>query len=95
MLGVLDSIEAQLRDQYLKQNESLKKIADLQKIEEKENLIIERLDRLEQVQLNFLTQMNGGAAPGGKAQAVGIRMSQVYQQLITSPTNIVQGTIIS
>jgi hypothetical protein len=54
MMTVLDTIEQQLRDQYLKQNESLKKIADLQKIEEKENLILERLERLEQIQITMI-----------------------------------------
>jgi hypothetical protein len=43
MLNTLNSIEQQMKDQYLKQNESLKRISDLRRIEDKENMILERL----------------------------------------------------
>jgi hypothetical protein len=42
-----------MRDQYLRQNEQLKKISELQKIYDRETVIIERLERMEQVQLSL------------------------------------------
>lgn len=54
-----------MRDQYLRQNEQLKKIGDLQKIQDKENLILERLDRMEKVQLSLINQL--GASSGSNA----------------------------
>jgi hypothetical protein len=48
MLLMIEGLESQLRDQFLKQNDQLKRITQLSKIEEKETMILERLDRLEQ-----------------------------------------------
>jgi hypothetical protein len=45
---MIEGLESQLRDQFLKQNDQLKRITQLSKIEEKETMILERLDRLEQ-----------------------------------------------
>lgn len=48
MLLMIEGLETQLRDQFLKQNDQLKRITQLSKIEEKETMILERLDRMEQ-----------------------------------------------
>lgn len=48
MLLMIEGLESQLRDQFLKQNDQLKRITQLSKIEEKEIMILERLDRMEQ-----------------------------------------------
>jgi hypothetical protein len=48
MFLMIEGLETQLRDQFLKQNDQLKRITQLSKIEEKETMILERLDRLEQ-----------------------------------------------
>jgi hypothetical protein len=48
MLLMIEGLETQLSDQFLKQNDQLKRITQLSKIEEKETMILERLDRLEQ-----------------------------------------------
>lgn len=50
-----------MRDQYLRQNEQLKKINELQKIYDRETVIIERLERMEQVQLNLFNQLNSSS----------------------------------
>jgi GTPase Era involved in 16S rRNA processing len=57
-----------MRDQYLRQNEQLKKISELQKIYDRETIIIERLERMEQVQLSLFNQLNSSNGSSGLQQ---------------------------
>lgn len=57
MMNILEGIDNTMKEQYLKQNESLKRIQNLQKIEDKEQLIIERLERMEERQHQLLVQL--------------------------------------
>ena len=65
-----------MRDQYLKQNEQLKKISELQKIYDRETVIIERLERMEQVQLSLFNQLNSSNGSSGLQQ-----MQQQHQKV--------------
>ena len=55
ILNQLEDIGSSMRDQYLKQNESLKKIGAIASIEDNELQILDRLHRLEEKQNQLMT----------------------------------------
>lgn len=48
MMNQLENIESIIKDQHLKQNESLKKISMISNIEDNELIILEKLQRMEE-----------------------------------------------
>ena len=77
ILTLIEGLETQMREQFLKQNEQLKKISQLSKIEDRETLILERLERIE-------SKMAGGApAPPKPIQELVSTKEEFYIPLKT------------